>query len=150
MLERKKIVRVLPALVAAMIGGCEDRKRVELYVESEGDFPFFNPDTLTCPWGAQVRLTFHHAGTVLTQSHNWVLVKPDAAEAVELAGIEAGEENGWLRKADPRVIAATPMIEKGATVSIEFTAPAPGEYPYICTTPGHAEDMHGILQVTRV
>ena len=96
-----------------------------------------------------MKLTFHHAGTILSQTHNWILVKPGMAEAVDMDGMDAGEQSNWLKKDDPRVIAATPLIEKGASVTIEFTAPAPGDYPYICTTPGHSEDMHGILHVTR-
>ena len=78
-----------------------------------------------------------------------MLVKPGAAHAVDMDGTAAGEESNWLKKDDPRVVAATPLIPKGASVTIEFTAPVPGDYPYICTTPGHAEDMHGILHVTR-
>ena len=136
-------------MVASGLAGCESQEQIDLYVESDRDFPIFTPDTLTCRTGARVRLTFHHAGAIITQNHNWVLVRPGAAREVEEAGLAAGEEQGWLRKGDPRIIAATPLIEKGATVTIDFTAPAPGDYPYICTTPGHAEDMHGILHVTR-
>jgi plastocyanin len=34
-------------------------------------------------------------------------------------------------------------------VAIEFTAPsAPGDYPYVCTFPGHST-MRGILKVTK-
>ena len=117
-------------------------------IASDGDFPYFVPDELTVPTGARVSLTFHHAGEILTQSHNWVLVKPGTMEAVEKAGIEAGEKNNWLKKGDPNVLTATPLIGKGAHVIFEFIAPAPGDYPFMCTTPGHGEDMHGILHVT--
>ena len=34
--------------------------------------------------------------------------------------------------------------------TIEFTAPAePGDYPYICTFPGHWRLMNGVLHVTK-
>ena len=123
-------------------------KEAMLMIESDGDFPFFVPDELTVPTGAKVSLTFHHTGQIMTQSHNWVLVKPGTMEAVETAGIEAGEKNNWLKPGDPNVLAATHLIGKGAHVTFEFIAPAPGDYPFMCTTPGHGEDMHGILHVT--
>jgi azurin len=40
------------------------------------------------------------------------------------------------------------MCGKGEQVRIDFIAPAPGEYPFICTYPGHAAFMHGVLHVT--
>ena len=123
-------------------------KEATLEIESDGDFPVFVPDELTVPTGAKVKLTFHHTGMIMTQSHDWVLVKPGTMEDVETAGIEAGEESGWVKKGDPNVLIATPLIGKGATTTVEFTAPAPGDYPLMCTTPGHSEDMHGTLHVT--
>jgi azurin len=55
---------------------------------------------------------------------------------------------GIISKDDSRVIAATPMCDKGVTVMMLFTAPAPGNYPFFCSTPGHGECMNGILRVT--
>ena len=55
----------------------------------DGDFPFFVPDEFTVPTGAKVTLTFHHTGQIMTQFHNWVLVKPGKMEEVEEAGIKA-------------------------------------------------------------
>ena len=147
---RRTIVMSLGGLAVLAVASCSKTKakEVELTIASDGDFPYFVPDELTVPAGARVKLTFHHTGEILTQSHNWVLVKPGTMEAVEKAGIEAGESSNWQKKDDPNIIAATPLIEKGAHVTFEFTAPAPGDYPFVCTTPGHGEDMHGILHVT--
>jgi hypothetical protein len=33
-------------------------------------------------------------------------------------------------------------------VSVSFVAPTPGDYPFLCTNPGHGAVMHGILHVT--
>jgi azurin len=149
LLSRRRCALLSLAALGALAACDRKPREVELYVESDGDFPIFKPKELSCPTGAHVRLTFHHSGTILTQSHNWVLVRPGTVEGVLTDGEEAGEDSNWLKKGDPRVIAATPLIGKGASVTIEFTAPVPGDYPYICTTPGHADDMNGILHVTR-
>ena len=118
---------------------------VDLFIESDGDFLAFRPDTLTCPSGALVRLTFHHAGQFLSALHNWVLVSPNQMEAVDK---DVEKTDGIISKDDSRVIAAVPMCGKGETVMTQFTAPPPGDYPFFCSTPGHAVEMNGILHVT--
>jgi azurin len=148
---RRTILMSLGGLVVFAATGARaatPTKEAMLMIESDGDFPFFVPDELTVLTGAKVTLTFHHTGQIMTQSHNWVLVRPGTMEAVENAGIQSGEKSNWLKKDDPNVLVATPLIGKGAHVTFEFIAPAPGDYPFMCTTPGHGEDMHGILHVT--
>ena len=86
----------LPVLAAAGAHAAGPAKEAMLMIASDGDFPYFVPDELTVPTGARVSLTFHHAGEILTQSHNWVLVKPGTMEAVEKASIAAGEKSNWL------------------------------------------------------
>ena len=138
---------VLPLTIA----GCRRKKPpvqqvVDLLIESDGDFLAFKPDTLTCPTGALVRLTFHHRGKFLSARHDWVLVHPGQMEAVDKA-VEQNE--GIIPKDDSRVIAWTPMCDKGGMVMAQFTAPAPGDYPFFCSTPGHGECMNGVLHVIR-
>jgi len=133
-----------------MVAACRRKQppppqNVDLFIESDGDFLAFKPDALTCPSGATVRLTFHHGGKFLSARHNWVLVYPGQMEAVDKA-VENNE--GIIPKDDRRVIAVTPMCDKGVTVTTHFTAPAAGEYPFFCSTPGHGECMNGILRVT--
>ena len=120
---------------------------VDLYVESDGDFLAFKPTELICPAGAQVTLTFHHAGARIQQEHDWVLLEPGTADAFMAAVLEAGEANGWMPPNDPRVLAATPQIGPGESVTIEFTASLPGDYPFVCTFAGHGEVMRGVLHV---
>ncbi len=121
---------------------------MQLDISSDGDLLAFRPDRLTCRAGARVHLTFHHTGKYVTQEHNWVLVRPGTAAAVAAAGLAAGEQAGWVPRGDPRVIAATPQCSQGHSVSVDFTAPPPGDYPFLCTNPGHGAVMHGILHVT--
>jgi azurin len=123
-----------------------ERQAVDLFIESDGDFLAFKPDTLTCPSGASVRLTFHHGGKFLSARHNWVLVQPGQMEAVDK---DVDDKEGVVSKDDTRVIAVTPMCDKGVTVMTQFTAPPPGDYPFFCSTPGHGECMNGILHVER-
>ncbi len=121
-----------------------EQQVVDLSVESDGDFMAFQPDTLTCPTGALVHLKFHHAGKIISARHNWVLTYPGQLEALTK---EALDDDGILPKDDPLVIAATPLCDKGETVTTQLVAPPPGDYPFLCST--HPEDMRGILHVTK-
>jgi azurin len=50
----------------------------------------------------------------------------------------------------PQVLFSTNLIDPGQTVTVQFRAPAePGDYPYLCTFPGHWRLMNGVLQVRR-
>jgi azurin len=121
---------------------------IELTIATDGDLLAFKPTELTCPSGAHVRLTFFHTGKYIRQDHDWVLTVHGAATAVAQAGLLAGESAGYLPPGDRRVLAATPLCGKGEHVSVEFTAPPPGDYPFMCSYPGHDMFMHGVLKVT--
>ena len=150
MLSRRRLLLGLVTLPLTFVG-CGRKKPpvqqvVDLLIESDGDFLAFKPDTLTCPTGALVRLTFHHKGKFLSARHDWVLVYPGQMDAVDKA-VEQNE--GIIPTDDSRVIAWTPMCDKGGMVMAQFTAPAPGDYPFFCSTPGHGECMNGVLHVIR-
>jgi azurin len=130
------------------VAAATKRPEVSLTVATDGDLLAFTPTELTCVTDALVHLTFVHTGKYITQEHNWVLTMPGAADAVAEAGLAAGEDAGYVPHGDRRVIAATKMCNKGERVSVDFIAPAPGDYPFVCTYPGHAAFMHGILHVT--
>ena len=135
--------------ILSILLGCGPRPKfgkrvVDLYIESDGDFLAFRPDTLTCPSGALVRLKFHHTGKIISARHDWVLTYPGQVEALTK---DALDNDGILSKDEPLVIAATPLCDKGETVMIQFLAPKPGDYPFLCST--HPEDMLGILHVTK-
>ena len=117
---------------------------VELSIASDGDFLAFAPDELTCPTGAIIHLTFHHMGKIISARHDWVLTRPDQLESLTRDDLK---HDGVLPPGDPRVIAATPLCDKGQTVTTQFVAPAPGDYPFLCST--HPEDMRGVLHVTK-
>jgi plastocyanin len=130
-----------------ILSGCGRRPKaeqqaVELYTQTDGDLMEFRPNTLTCPTGELVHLTFHHAGRFVTVRHDWMLTYPDKLESLSK---ELADNDGVFSKQDPRIIAVTPLCDRGGTVTVWFTAPPPGNYPFLCST--HPEDMRGVLHV---
>jgi azurin len=121
---------------------------VTLEIGSKGDELAFDKTTLEAPAGSKITLNFkNNSNPGANLLHNWVLTKPGAAEGVEADGIAAGEANGYIKPNDDRVLANTKMIKGGETSSVTFDAPAAGQYPYVCTFPGHGVLMKGTLTI---
>ncbi|MBC6996902.1 PVC-type heme-binding CxxCH protein [Cytophaga sp. FL35] len=84
--------------------------------------------------------------------HNLVIVKPGTKDKVGAAADKmAADPDGASKNYVPEmseVLFATALINPEEKVSLKFTAPSePGEYPYICTFPGHWRIMQGVMKV---
>lgn len=104
--------------------------------------------------GQMVRLTLNHVGSLPAQAmgHNVVILLPgdnamEFGADVGMAGGSAANEFVPESLRD-RVVAFTNMIGGGQSATVEFQAPTePGEYPFLCTFPGHFGQMNGIMVV---
>lgn len=124
------------------------KQEVTLEIESVGNELKWNKEKLEAPANSKITVKLkNNADAGSGMKHNWALIKPGQVEAVANAGVAAGEATGYIKKGDPNVIADTGLIEAGKTGSITFDAPAPGDYPYICTFPGHYVLMKGTLTI---
>lgn len=86
--------------------------------------------------------------------HNVVVVKPGAAEEVGTASEKMSltpDAQGRLYVPElPSVLHATALVESGQRAKLAFIAPAEvGDYPYLCTFPGHWRRMLGTLAVVK-
>lgn len=107
----------------------------------------FDKTLITVKAGSKVKLTFNNPDDMM---HNFLLVKPGKADAVgEQAvalGLE-GQEKGFIPDSDD-VLYHTTLLTPNSNDVIFFEAPSKaGDYPYVCTFPGHAASMRGILRV---
>jgi azurin len=106
-------------------------------------------DTLSAAAGSKVTLTLNNKTDPDEEvGHNWVLVQPGQEESVLASASAAGDDNDWLDKSDPSIIAATGLIEGDDSDDVTFDAPPPGSYPFLCTFPEHfAGGMKGTLTI---
>lgn len=113
-------------------------------ISPKGDQLMFDKTAFTVKAGEKVKLTFKNTSGM---QHNWVLVAPGTGDKVAQESISAGADKGWLAMG-PNVLAHTKLVDPKQSDTIEFTAPTkPGDYPFICSFPGHAGTMKGILTV---
>jgi len=108
---------------------------------------------LTVKAGAKVMLLFKNEKCAL--QHNFLLLKPGTKDAVgALADKMLTDPQALAKQYIPEsadiLVKGHKLIAIGQSDLIEFTAPAePGDYPYICTFPGHWRLMNGVLKVTK-
>lgn len=97
--------------------------------------------------GLPVELTFSND---CIMPHNLVLIEP-AAEGALIAGVNALGLEGMDKHfvpAVPGIIAATKLLQPRGKEVLNFTAPKKaGDYPYVCTFPGHWFTMRGVMRV---
>ena len=104
----------------------------------------FDMTSFTVTAGTRVRLVFTNPGDM---PHNAVFVVPGQAEAVGIAA-DLMEGGGYVPDMEA-VLFSTPMVNPGGTASLVFAAPPePGDYPFLCTFPGHWRLMQGTMVVT--
>lgn len=124
-------------------------QHIELEIASVANTMTFDKTKMSVPAGAEVHLTIKNNATMATLPHNWALVKPGTEASVAAAGLKMGEPAGYFDVRDKDALAHSPMAKPGETAEVTFTAPSePGDYPYICTFPGHYMMMKGVLTVT--
>jgi azurin len=84
--------------------------------------------------------------------HNMVIGKPKTLEIIGAAAdkmitAKDGAEKNYVPPI-PQVVAATPLINPDQTYRFKFNAPTqPGNYPFVCTFPGHWRIMNGVMKV---
>ncbi|HRP32679.1 MAG TPA: azurin [Agriterribacter sp.] len=96
--------------------------------------------------GQKVTLTLHHSGKLAKEAmgHNIVILKTGTDIAAFAAKAVEAKANDYFPESEAaNVIAHTKVIGGGESVTIEFTAPAAGTYPFICSFPGHYGFMKG-------
>ncbi|MDF2157937.1 PVC-type heme-binding CxxCH protein [Algoriphagus sp. CAU 1675] len=109
----------------------------------------FNKAEFTVKAGSQVTIDFENPDFM---QHNLVIGQKGEMETIgkaadELARNPKGAEQNFVPKI-PQVIAATRLVDPEGRESLVFTAPTePGEYPFVCTVPGHWRIMNGIMKV---
>ena len=111
----------------------------------------FDKKQFTVTAGKTIELVIENPDAM---QHNLVIGTPKSMEMIGKAAdkmitAKDGAEKNYV-PVMPQILAATPLINPDQTYRLRFTAPAiPGEYPYICTFPGHWRIMNGVMNVVK-
>jgi len=109
----------------------------------------YDLDEFVVEAGTQVTLVFENNDFM---QHNLLLLQKGSLEKVgaaadKMAQDPKGADNNYIPKM-PEVLNATALVSPGEKATLSFTAPStPGEYPFVCTFPGHWRIMRGVMVV---
>ncbi|OYW77148.1 MAG: cytochrome C precursor [Verrucomicrobia bacterium 12-59-8] len=97
--------------------------------------------------GKKVKLTFANPDFM---PHNILLVNPGKVDEIANKALVLGAkgfDTGFIPDS-PDILWHSKLLDHGKEEVIEFTAPSkPGDYPYMCSFPGHYLIMRGMMHV---
>jgi putative membrane-bound dehydrogenase-like protein len=111
----------------------------------------YNVTEFTVTAGKTIEIVFENPDAM---QHNIVVGKPKSmpvigAAADKMITAKDGAEKNYV-PAIPQVIAASPLVNPGQTYKLRFVVPdQPGDYPFVCTFPGHWRLMNGVMKVKK-
>jgi uncharacterized cupredoxin-like copper-binding protein len=97
--------------------------------------------------GSKIRLVFNNNDDM---THNVVIVAPGTGDEIGKLALNLGLKGSEMNYVpnSPKVLFHTALLQPESSESIYFVAPTkPGEYMFLCTYPGHASVMRGIIKV---
>jgi len=109
----------------------------------------FTQTTISARRGQRVELTLNNTDDM---PHNIVIFRRGSMTEYEkeLFG-SLNEPNAQLRgfvPDSPNVLVASRLLNAGESTVVTFDAPTePGEYPFVCSFPGHWATMRGVLRI---
>jgi azurin len=151
---RKPASLVFPADGKALTAMLAEFDRMEiaegrvLRVQSAPGLQFL-PRELRVKKGEKVRLEFENPDDM---EHNLLLCSPGPVEEIgaladALAVLPEARARNY-RPESPRILHATAIVPPKGKAELVFTTPStPGDYPFVCTLPGHWVVMRGVLVV---
>jgi azurin len=112
----------------------------------------YDVSTITVAPGEAVKITLTNHMTLPKEvmGHNWVLLAAGTDAAAFAAAAAPEPANGYIpAKMKDKVLAVIGVLGPNETGEVTFTAPTkPGNYPFICSFPGHfLTGMKGVVVV---
>lgn len=144
----KKIVFALLSAALLQNVSAQDAK-----IEITGnDQMQYNIKTFEVTEGQKVVLSFKHIGQLpaVAMGHNVVILKTGTVVPSFATKCAPAKDTGYIpqdEESKKEMVAYTKMLGGGESDEITFTAPAAGDYPFICTFPGHFAIMQGVMTV---
>ncbi len=101
--------------------------------------------------GQKVKIIFNNTHPAVPQPHNLIIAKPGTKDkllglAMAMAAAPDGMAKGFIPDS-PDILFHTKLLQPNTSETLEFTAPAAGDYPYLCSFPGHGLIMNGVMHV---
>jgi azurin len=128
----------------------KNKNLLEVKIECLKERMLFDVEKITVKKNQPIKLQFFNPDAT---PHNFVLVEPNSLEEIGLAANSMASDPISAKKGEfipknSKIIVHSRMLKQDENEVLRFKAPSKaGEYPYLCTFPGHWTIMKGILHV---
>ena len=135
-----------PSTLRASGGGQRPNTSGVVIIESVGDDMAYDTGYIEAVAGETITIRFVNRATTPAMTHNVVVLEHwEYVNLVGQAAITASAHDYIPPDHADKIIAHTATAGPGESVEVTFTMPPPGDYPFICTFPGHYAAMQGVL-----
>lgn len=122
-----------------------------IYISTVKDVMKYDKQLITAKAGTTIQIVLQNVDFM---QHNLLLIKPNALDKVGTAADQLAQDPNGVKMAYvptmPEILASTPLVNPGDKYVLTVTLPStPGDYPYVCTFPGHWRMMNGVLRLTK-
>ncbi len=155
-LMKKILISVLTLQACFLIHHASAQDVAEVTLTADKVQFIYDIKEFTVKPGQKVKLTLvNPAESVTRQPHNILIVKPGKKDVVGMAANAGLTDPDFLTKKNcipdsEEILFSSKLVQPGQSETIEFTAPSePGDYPYLCTYPGHWAIMNGVMKVVK-
>ncbi|WP_266366369.1 PVC-type heme-binding CxxCH protein [Tellurirhabdus rosea] len=146
--SRERMSRLLPAWGVQSLEK-EDPNVQVIRIKAVREAMQFDKKEFSVTAGKPVEIILENPDAM---QHNLVIGQPGTTNVIGAAAdkmitAKDGAEKNYV-PAIPQVVAASPLVNPDQTYRLKFIAPAkPGDYPFVCTFPGHWRLMNGVMKV---
>jgi azurin len=153
----KKILTILVTVSLLLVAsGVSADDAQEVKITADKTQFLYDVKEFTVKPGQKVKITLiNPSDSVNRQPHNLLIVKPGKKDVVGMASNAGLSDPTFLteKQAVPEsedILFHSKLLQPGEEDVLEFTAPdEPGDYPYLCTYPGHWAIMNGVMKVAK-
>jgi azurin len=126
-------------------------KPIVINIKVIPDMMQFDKKLINVKAGQKVTIDFENPDGM---QHNFLIIKPKSLEKVGAAADAMLSDPKAANKnyipSIPEVLQSIKLLNPEESFQLTFTAPTePGDYPFVCTFPGHWRGMNGIMRVTK-
>ena len=122
----------------------------EIIIKTKPDQMRYDPEYFEVTSGETLKISFVNNDNM---QHNLLIGQPGSLELIgraadNMAQTSAGATWQYIPEL-PQILVSAGLVDPGETRTLLWQVPSePGEYPFVCTFPGHWKTMKGVIKVS--
>jgi azurin len=143
---------IISILVVVFCAACAQGQAATKIEVTANDQMKFSVKRIEAQVGKTLEITIRNIGKLpkASMAHNFVILKPGSSLLTIAAKCHKAKEQNYIAPdAETRaaIVTSGKLLGPGESCIVRFTPQTSGDYPFLCTFPGHCTEMNGIIHV---